>query len=55
MGQFVDQLVGACNKLKIGNPFDEDTTVGATIHEHHARKVLSYIDGAVKDVSATSY
>ena len=33
-----------------GNPFAEDTTVGATIHEEHARKVLGYVEEAVKEV-----
>lgn len=47
--QFTEQLVKATHKLKIGDPFGEDTTVGATIHEQQARKVLAYIDGAVKE------
>ncbi|ROT79807.1 putative aldehyde dehydrogenase family 9 member A1-A-like, partial [Penaeus vannamei] len=44
--EFLKQLVTATEKLKIGDPFAEDTTVGATIHEDHARKVLSYVDSA---------
>ncbi|XP_018007125.1 4-trimethylaminobutyraldehyde dehydrogenase A [Hyalella azteca] len=49
LGEFTDKLVTATRKLKIGNPFDDDTTVGATIHEEHARKVLSYIDSAKRE------
>ncbi|XP_063614530.1 4-trimethylaminobutyraldehyde dehydrogenase-like [Penaeus indicus] len=44
--EYLKQLVTATEKLKIGDPFAEDTTVGATIHEDHAKKVLSYIDSA---------
>ncbi|XP_042211175.1 4-trimethylaminobutyraldehyde dehydrogenase-like isoform X2 [Homarus americanus] len=47
--EFIKQLVGATEKLKIGDPFAEDTTVGATIHEDHAKKVLSYIASARKE------
>ncbi|XP_064122266.1 4-trimethylaminobutyraldehyde dehydrogenase-like isoform X2 [Macrobrachium nipponense] len=50
--EFVKRLVDATSKMKIGNPFAEDTTVGATIHEDHARKVLSYISKA-KEEGAT--
>ncbi|MCL4135942.1 UNVERIFIED_CONTAM: hypothetical protein GTU68_005124, partial [Idotea baltica] len=46
---FTSLLVKQTKQLKIGNPFDEDVTVGATIHESHARKVLGYIDGARRE------
>lgn len=48
--EYLKQLVTATEKLKIGDPFAEDTTVGATIHEDHAKKVLSYIDIARQEV-----
>jgi len=38
--------------MKIGNPLNEDTTVGATIAREHAEKVLSYIDRAKQAVDA---
>ncbi|XP_071538536.1 4-trimethylaminobutyraldehyde dehydrogenase-like isoform X1 [Panulirus ornatus] len=44
--EFIKCFVAATQKLKIGDPFAEDTTVGATIHEDHAKKVLSYITSA---------
>ncbi|XP_071445776.1 4-trimethylaminobutyraldehyde dehydrogenase-like [Hetaerina americana] len=44
--EFLKNLIEATNKLKIGDPFDEDTTVGATITKEHAEKVLSYIESA---------
>ncbi|KAK4301061.1 hypothetical protein Pmani_026778 [Petrolisthes manimaculis] len=47
--EFIQQLVSATQKLKIGDPLAEDTTVGATIHEDHAKKVLSYITSAKEE------
>ena len=48
--EFVKQLVDQAKKMKIGDPFGEDTTVGATIHEDHAKKVLGYITSAKEEV-----
>lgn len=36
--------------MKIGDPNDDDTTVGATINEAHAKRVLAYIELAKKEV-----
>ena len=36
--------------MKIGDPMDEDTRVGATISKNHSEKVLGYIDSAVEEV-----
>lgn len=49
---FVNQLVEQTKKMKIGDPFTESTTVGATIHEDHAKKVLGYLSSA-KEEGAT--
>ena len=38
------------NNMKIGNPMDEDTVVGATISKEQAEKVLGYIDIAKNEV-----
>jgi acyl-CoA reductase-like NAD-dependent aldehyde dehydrogenase len=35
--------------MKIGDPLNSSTTVGATISKEHAEKVLGYIKGAVKE------
>jgi acyl-CoA reductase-like NAD-dependent aldehyde dehydrogenase len=35
--------------MKIGDPLDPTTTVGATITKEHADKVLSYVDSAVQE------
>ena len=48
--RFLNRLVEKTKNMKIGNPFDEDTVVGATISTQQAEKVLSYIDIAKKEV-----
>ena len=48
--RFLSRLVEKTKNMKIGNPFDEDTVVGATISSQQAEKVLSYIDIAQKEV-----
>lgn len=47
---FLNELVEATSKLKIGNPFDEDTVVGAVINMDHGNKILKYINSAVHEV-----
>lgn len=49
MDEFLDHLVRATEKLKIGDPADPETTVGATISPEHATRVLSYIEDAQKE------
>lgn len=46
---FLDQLVTRTRKMKIGDPFSEDTTVGATISRQQADRVLRYIEGAKRE------
>ncbi len=36
--------------MKIGDPMEEDTVVGATISKEQADKVFSYLDIAQKEV-----
>ena len=48
--KFVSSLVARTKAMKIGDPLDEETTVGATISKEHAEKVLSYIDRAKQAV-----
>ena len=38
--------------MKIGDPFAEDTTVGATISQEQGEKVLRYIELAKSEASA---
>lgn len=42
--QFVTGLVEKTKSLKLGDPFEEDTFVGAVVSEEHYNKVLSYLE-----------
>jgi aminomuconate-semialdehyde/2-hydroxymuconate-6-semialdehyde dehydrogenase len=42
--QFKKDFVKKVSELKVGNPFDEDTDVGALVSKEHLEKVKSYID-----------
>ena len=48
--QFLEKLVQRTRAMKIGDPFADDTTVGATITRQQADKVLQYVDIARKEV-----
>jgi betaine-aldehyde dehydrogenase len=41
---FLEQLIKRVNAMRIGDPMDPDTQVGALVSEQHMHKVLSYID-----------
>jgi betaine-aldehyde dehydrogenase len=41
---FVERLVERVNAMRIGDPMNPDTQVGALVSEQHMHKVLSYID-----------
>jgi aminomuconate-semialdehyde/2-hydroxymuconate-6-semialdehyde dehydrogenase len=47
--EFVERFVAATEKLRIGDPLDDATDVGALISEAHARKVTGYIDLAKEE------
>ncbi|GFW69624.1 4-trimethylaminobutyraldehyde dehydrogenase [Trichonephila clavipes] len=47
--EFTEHLVKSTKKLKIGDPFDENTKVGAVINEKHGNKIMKYIDLAEKE------
>jgi len=53
--QFVPALVARTQAMKIGNPLNEETTVGATISREHAEKVLSYVDRAKQAVETSCF
>ncbi|HET7846530.1 MAG TPA: betaine-aldehyde dehydrogenase [Acidimicrobiia bacterium] len=42
--EFIERLVTRTSKMKIGDPMDPDTHVGALISQEHLEKVLSYIE-----------
>lgn len=41
---FVERFVEATKKLRVGNPLDEDTEIGAVISEAHLQKILGYVE-----------
>ena len=43
---FIERLAGRARKMKIGDPLDPATHVGALISEDHLEKVLGYIEMA---------
>lgn len=42
--QFLDRLAARAKKMRIGDPLDPETHVGALISRDHAAKVMSYIE-----------
>ena len=47
--KFRDAFVEKTNNLKVGNPKDADTNLGAIVSKEHKEKVLSYIDLAKEE------
>lgn len=47
--KFKTAFVDKVKKLQVGNPFDENTNVGAVVSEPHMKKVLSYVDLAKEE------
>jgi len=47
--EFVSRFAAAAKKLRIGDPLDDSTDVGALISETHLRKVMGYIDLATNE------
>jgi aminomuconate-semialdehyde/2-hydroxymuconate-6-semialdehyde dehydrogenase len=47
--EFVERFAAATKKLRIGDPLDEATDIGALISEAHLRKVTGYIELAGKE------
>ena len=44
--KFKKDFVAAVARLKVGNPFDETTNIGALVSKQHLEKVKSYIDNS---------
>lgn len=53
--EFVSLLVERVRQMKIGDPILPETTVGATISEEQANKVLGYIDIAKQEGATVAY
>ena len=47
--EFLEKMVARTKKLKVGNPFDSETEVGAVIGKEHYKKVMGYIDLAKEE------
>ena len=46
---FIDALVEAFNRVKVGNPLDPETQMGSQINEGQVKKILGYIERAKAD------
>jgi len=46
---FVERFVAAAKELRIGDPLDESTDIGALISAAHLEKVMGYVDLAKKE------
>ncbi|XP_046864515.1 2-aminomuconic semialdehyde dehydrogenase-like isoform X2 [Xenia sp. Carnegie-2017] len=46
---FLEKFVTATKNLKVGNPSDKDTKIGALISKEHLSKVLNYVKIACKE------
>ncbi|MDT7832811.1 aldehyde dehydrogenase [Flavobacteriaceae bacterium S356] len=44
--QFKKDFIEKVSELKVGNPFDNETNIGALVSKSHLEKVKSYIDNA---------
>ncbi|XP_072046168.1 4-trimethylaminobutyraldehyde dehydrogenase-like [Amphiura filiformis] len=47
--EFVEKLVARTEAMKLGDPSEDDTLVGATISHQQMDKVLGYVEGAKKE------
>jgi betaine-aldehyde dehydrogenase len=47
--EFVERLVARVSSLRVGQPFDEATDVGALVNENQLKKVLGYVELGVAE------
>lgn len=47
--EFKRKFVAETSKLKVGDPFDEESNLGALVSEDHLNKVKSYVDLGVEE------
>ncbi|KUJ82715.1 aldehyde dehydrogenase [Ruegeria marisrubri] len=47
--EFVDRLVAATRRLKIGHPFENETQIGPMIHPDHRAEVMTHVAQALED------
>jgi len=46
--EFTEKLAGKMRRIRVGDPLDEQTQVGALFDEAHMEKVLSYVEDGVR-------
>ena len=46
---FLDRLVARVGRMRVGDPLDSETQVGALVSEEHMGKVLGFVEGARRD------
>uniref|UniRef100_A0A7E4W9R9 Aldedh domain-containing protein n=1 Tax=Panagrellus redivivus TaxID=6233 RepID=A0A7E4W9R9_PANRE len=49
INEFTEALLKELEKLRVGNPFDEKTNVGANINEDHLKKIEGMVERAVEE------
>ena len=47
--KFRDAFVAKTKAMKVGNPLDKDTSIGATVSKEHKAKILSYVELAKEE------
>ena len=47
---FLDKLVERTKRIKVGDPMDPSTQMGALISGHHLEKVLEFVEVGRKEV-----
>ena len=53
--KFKNDFVSRVKQLKVGNPFDSSTQIGALVSKPHLDKVMSYIDLAIEESAKVLY
>ena len=48
--EFLEKIIRKVNRIKIGDPLDPETQMGALISEEHLQKVLFSMENAKKEV-----
>lgn len=47
--EFIEKAVAAFEKVKVGNPLDKDTQMGAIVNEQQLKKILDYVEIGKKE------
>ena len=50
MDEFLSRVVERTKKIRVGDPMNPDTQMGALISEEHLHKVLDYVELGKKEV-----